>query len=264
MSVSPEYSDSVADFDGSVRTSYRTRGLRFRAAFAWPIYDTYPCDEDRMCVWFSSFGVLSTHDAPSLDDSVQLRWFDRQGTIVSTQFNLRDDLDLFVSLIVAFSRFSVADWGIIGDLYPKDGFIKYPLGKDRILEIDMKVKPLCHSVRLHSRGTMILQGEIHAGTSKTPVVIKVSNPEKWRSEESFFIKRGLESSKGAHFARIYYDKDLGSPTGDVRECLGLERGWERQCQMIVFEPLDRITSLTDPNDILQAWLDCLKGKVLSM
>ncbi len=110
---------------------------------------------------------------------------------------------------------------------------------------------------------MALRGNIDSGpqTPKEPVVVKVSNPEVRRCEEPFFIRKGLESRFGRHFAQIFHDEDLGDPTGHIRKCLELERGSERQRRMIVFEPLDNITSLTDPNDVLRVWLDCLNGMV---
>ncbi len=47
-------------------------------------------------------------------------WFDRQNTIYTNEFNLANDFALFVSSRIAFSRFSLADWGIANELYPKE------------------------------------------------------------------------------------------------------------------------------------------------
>ncbi len=110
---------------------------------------------------------------------------------------------------------------------------------------------------------MVLKGSLPTDDLKKAqdVVVKISHPEVWQTNEKTFIEIGRKIDNiREHLPEIYYAEDFGDSTGSIRESLGRSRGLERQCRIIVFEPLDNITSLADPKQVARVWRDCLTGE----
>ncbi len=197
---------------------------------------------------------------------LQICWFDRQSVIATNEFDIFQDFNLLVVLIVALSRFSLEDWGIDEKFYPKGGFIETTVDGTPI-RINTTDGPLCHRVNLLGRGTSVLQGNIVGGAEMTPVAIKVSYPEVGRVPEPYFIRQGssalCDDGPCENLPFVHAWEDLPGNTGAIRQLLQLgEKGQARQRRVIVLELLENLALLDDGTDAANAWVDCVCGEVL--
>lgn len=200
------------------------------------------------------------------DDLVQFLWFDRQNTIATRKFHLFDCFHHFVAFLIAISRFSLRDWGIDERFYTKQDQIQVSIGKTHVVRIETTVKPLCHRVTLLGRGTSVIRGDLIVNGTVTPVAIKVSYPEEGRVPEQEFISKGRRLYNGEfqdHLPLIYGWEDSSYSTATIRQQLGLEgKGQARQRRIIIFELLEKVTSLNSGKELAFVWRDCLVGEIL--
>ncbi|KAG8686429.1 hypothetical protein FRC11_008962 [Ceratobasidium sp. 423] len=230
----------------------------------------------------------SAHNSKPLADQVGniepnevlwIWWFDRQGTIQSTEIHFVEDLPRFLVFLVAIQRFSLSDWGFDLELDLSIPQRHLPLRSDgtqhgsTMAELDIndhfkitystKMTKLIHDVFcICGQSTIVFN--VESSTKQLPLVAKLSWPNKDQLDEAAIIKHACESTPHLHnhLPHVFGSRDIDPiGTGHIREELGISSNSPSSpcvLHITVFERLFPITELSG-NSLLEAWVIMLSG-----
>jgi hypothetical protein len=112
---------------------------------------------------------LSKYIYPELDDVAWIWYFDRENTIQTTGINFVQDLPYFATLLFAFQRFTLRDWGIEPLLQnPEDVAAAFDLKfPEQDLKISINPSPkIYNNFCLNGRATRVLSASAESDNSE--------------------------------------------------------------------------------------------------
>lgn len=224
----------------------------------------------------------------SPDDVAWIWWFDRQGAIQSAGINFVQDLPYFVALLVAFQRFNLECWGIIGALQPREGSYSGPVFNvefpDQGLVVTAALKAdIYERYNLTGRCTRVYSAlgavndedqslstnaDIGEGLPETKMALKIYWPEWSRSHEADILEKARQLGKSnpaieGHIPHLLAVYNHDYSTGNIRSRLGFELSGRRVLRALLFkllQPLDpRELSM---KDFTHGWKQCLTCKFI--
>ncbi|KAK7036642.1 hypothetical protein VNI00_011575 [Paramarasmius palmivorus] len=223
-------------------------------------------------------GAVRTHVIGTLivDDALQLFLYTRSGSCRTSKFSFVQNPRTFLRILLAFSRMSLADWGIIPQIQParlvepslalgphiidhwifsKQTFVLN--GIEYVLE-EVYVFPR----GLVSRGTWIIRATFKRQSTAIRAVVKVSTPPAPRPTEWSVVDRAVTTANADqqhawvvnHLPKIYDRGDF-----DLDLFLSLFEVEKRALRFLVVEELSPITELTDPNEMALVFKDTIEA-----
>ncbi|KAK7036549.1 hypothetical protein VNI00_011482 [Paramarasmius palmivorus] len=222
-------------------------------------------------------GGVRTHVVGILivDDELQLSLYTRSGSCHTEKFSFVDNSRTFLRLLLAFSRMSLADWGIVPEIqsvrlsepslalepHTIDSFIfskqTFVLNGVKYVLEEVSIFPR----GLVSRGTWIIRATFKQDTTKIRVVVKIctAQPTEWS-----FVDTAVTTAKSddkhawvlSHLPEIY-----NRSKKDVEMFSSLFRiDYEKRAlSVLVAEQLQPLTDLTDPQEMASAFKDTIEG-----
>ncbi|KAG8688169.1 hypothetical protein FRC11_005949 [Ceratobasidium sp. 423] len=213
-----------------------------------------------------------------IDKVLWIWWFDRQGAIQSTGVNFIEDLPRFLVFLAAIQRFSLSDWGFDLELDPSisrrhlppkpDGTLHGSMTAELNINDHLKItfstsmEKLINDVfRIGGRSTLVF--DVKSSTEQSPLVAKLSWPNKDQLDEATIIELALQRAPHLrdHLPRVFGSRDI-DPIGTrrIREELGISSNSPRSPRVLritVFERLLPITELSK-KEFLEVWVQCVR------
>lgn len=191
------------------------------------------------------------------------------------------NLPHFLVLLLAFQRFTLADWGFDtaldpniesnhkGQKMPKGDTCTIKMSRGVEAVIDTK-HPLSQRYSLTGRCSRVLPAEspsLHPDSNQNLVgmklVAKISWPNESRVSEARIIKCAVDKLGNPDHLPYLIDSLDGYRTATIREELGIRRERSnRPCRVLrimLFEHLEPITKL-EGKAFVKAWLQCIRCK----
>jgi hypothetical protein len=216
--------------------------------------------------------------APPADDTLQVWRYDRQGAIQSSRINFLEDLPYFLILLLAFSRFTPKDFGVMSEFSQQDetvhfassGIQMFDAQMEPVHSLPLQLLPQSRSLSLDSRGTALVDVETSftAAFSEYPALIcKMAWTPLARASEWSHLKFAHEIAatrdgiKGHVAQPILSCNPQRYNTGAIRLRLGItpQPLRERTFWLIVSEKLSPIHQLPGA-EVLRVISDCFKCK----
>ncbi|KAF9498467.1 hypothetical protein BDN71DRAFT_1443306 [Pleurotus eryngii] len=216
-----------------------------------------------------------------LRDTVAHIWYyDSQGAIQTTGFDIIQDLPYLLVLLLAFQRFSDKQWGYVSDFqedpgrFPRHGknnsssilqSYKVQLRDAKGIHITAKVtaqSPVYSGLILSGRRTVVLPAKIDGVEDENKYVLKLYWPERSRVSEVDFLADAAEIASqdtkvAGHIPTVVAFSDFEEyRTDNIRAALGLEERGGRVLRAILFPELVSVTSLKDSRDVWRALKEC--------
>ena len=222
---------------------------------------------------------LSKYLYSELDDVAWIWYFDRENTIQTTGINFVQDLPYFATLLFAFQRFTLRDWGIEPTLQnPEDVAAPFDLEfpeQHTKISINPSVK-IYNNFCLNGRATRVLSAFAKSDDDESanhPLVAKIYWPEEDRINEAMAIEQAHEALKGTglskHLPTVICSMDIDYHTGSIREDLRLEPNENtksRVLRVLIALRLKKLHSLPSkarprsPTKFFTGWKECFECK----
>ncbi|KAG8819410.1 swr complex subunit [Serendipita sp. 399] len=254
-----------------------------------PFSEGEPCgDPARLS---SAFTMTHAINLLIVDDHIYLGWYDREGIIVTSGFNVRKNLEYYLVFLFLFQRFERGDWGDSRELFchtvsgpaasssPFSPFSSISLWQQGLLiasaptsnavppaefqvTVDGKTflvdtRPIHKAFAICGRGSCVLP--CRRGEEK--FVLKLSWPERSRETEVDILKKIYELAKDCteimeHVPELEAsDVFDGIATDKIRHALGLATH-PRHLVAMVFHRLDGILTELSDWEYWKGWWDC--------
>ena len=206
-----------------------------------------------------TYSVIPELDV-SPDDYLYIWYYDREGPILTHGINFVQDLPWLLVLLLAFQRFTAADWGSMIEFDTMGTNHVVNLGNPRtpldVISLDStslrrNFALIGRCTRIYSVTSSSKDPRDHSKTlAGTELVLKISWPETTRTSEKDIIKRAMRCKRKdvrGHLPDLVWSGDLQEySTGLIRDRLSITTGDTRTrvARVMLFRRLHPITELT--------------------
>lgn len=251
-----------------------------------------------------SVPAFRSHATVGLVDRHRIQFYHANHSVIlvssAIPFSSGDDLDTFIAIVIAFSRLSLQDSGILhsprkGELFSDNGKIPTSNLSNKVSQIQKGNKlflengkerfeltygeVISHEPSLTGRATAVLHAGSHKGTD---LVVKISWPGSKRVAEDVFLTEATKVANSSpthqwalnHLPRVFFVQTVAFGLDSTHEKVaslfenaefvnGDKYEYERRAlRIIVQERLYPLNTLSDVKEIAQVLLDVACGTYL--
>ncbi|KAG8842572.1 hypothetical protein FRC20_004338 [Serendipita sp. 405] len=225
---------------------------------------------NRLCC---SFDITHTFIFVLIDTTLYISWYDHEGIITTSGFDVAKYLSHYLALLYILQRFNRNDWGRCEDprldTNPRGDHSNRPSPDKLVVTVqgkkftfDLENRPVHKTLAISGRTTSVWDCEMQEGDKwKGNYVIKFSWKEKSRESEGEIMNQILEKANNRPEIINYIPRFIacevfsGISTKDIRTSLGVD-SHTREFVVVVMEKLDGKISDLEGDEFWDVIWDC--------